>query len=497
MKHFISKKIFLLLIYFFQIVLNKTPFQNIKRPFKPFISVLSPESLKQFEKVPEKKQSKFLQKKEHKPFISVLSPDSMKQFLVEEDDSSKEDIVSFQVKCMYIDDYSIYDISGLGINKFKEGVSAYNETIDDTTIYYNFCYDLKDINIDGCGNVKKRQMVAVTDEKGDKKCHNISKSINKGNKWSKLKNTTDNTTVLKIKVNSEDEYHNIYYMLKCNKTLKRKEKKFIKENSYYYNDKNETVLYFETREACKKADFYIIWKFINDFEFIFALIIIAFGFFNCILGQKLAKYTSFLLTLFAVVVFVLIVSQFILPSGCYYWIIWVMLVIGIILGFTAGYFFFKYHEKFLSFLVGGLGGFLLGEFLFNLFGNLINGNPTLIHILFILICIIVCIVLAYFIRDYIIIFATSFIGAYALIRGISLLLGHFPSEYTVIDLKKRGEKDQLKDLITWRVYVYLAFIIIAFGLSVYIQIKINKKIKKKKEGEEAPDENLNKELKNK
>ena len=105
--------------------------------------------------------------------------------------------------------------------------------------------------------------------------------------------------------------------------------------------------------------------------------------------------------------------------------------------------------------------------------------------------------MAYFIRDYIIIFATSFIGAYAFIRGISLFAGHFPSEYTVMDLKKRGEKDQLNDLITWRVYVYLAFILISFGLSIYIQLKINKKIKKKKEGEEAKDENLNndKELK--
>ena len=85
--------------------------------------------------------------------------------------------------------------------------------------------------------------------------------------------------------------------------------------------------------------------------------------------------------------------------------------------------------------------------------------------------------------------ANSFIGSYALIRGISLFAGHFPSEYTVIDLKERGETAQLKKILTWRVYVYLAFIVITCGLSIYVQFKLKKKNKDKEE-EETPDENL-------
>ena len=499
MKHFISKNRILLLICFFQIVLNKRPPETFKKPIKPFISVLSPDSLKQFEKTSDFNKNKFLQKKEVKPFISVLTPNTMKQFLLEEDaNSEKGTKANFAVKCMYIDEYSLYDISKLGINKFKEGTTAFKEKINNITIFYNFCYNLKgneikDDDIKEKCEEKEKQMFYV--ENG--KCKPFAKKIGKGNTWTKLKNNTDNATVLKIELESEEPNHKIYYMLKCNKNLEKKEKKFIEENSYY-NLNNVTVLYFETREACEKADFYIIWKFINDFDYIFAIIIILFGLFNCILGQRLAKYTSFILALFGLVVLVLFASQFILPSGCDYWIIWVMLALGIILGCTAGYFVFKYHDKFMAFLVGGLAGFLLGEFFFNLFGSLINLNPTLIQILFILICIILSIILAYFFREYTIIISTSFIGAYALIRGISLFAGYFPSEYTVIDLKKRKETDQLKDLLTWRVYVYLVFILIAFGLSIYIQIKINKNIKKKTEGEEAEDENLKpKELKDK
>jgi len=90
-----------------------------------------------------------------------------------------------------------------------------------------------------------------------------------------------------------------------------------------------------------------------------------------------------------------------------------------------------------------------------------------------LICIIISICLAYWLQDAIIIFATSFIGAYTFIRGISLFAGGYPNEFTVIDLKNQGEDGQLKELITWRVWIYLVAIIIVTGLSIFIQFKID------------------------
>ena len=143
-----------------------------------------------------------------------------------------------------------------------------------------------------------------------------------------------------------------------------------------------------------------------------------------------------------------------------------MLAIGAIIGCSLGVFVFQYHDKVLAFLVGGLGGFLLGEFLFNLFGSLIPLNSILVNILFVVVCIIVAMIVAYFLRDAIIIGFTAFIGSYSLIRGISLFAGYFPSEFTVIDLKNRGEDEQLKNLLTWRVYIYLTAILISTGLSM-------------------------------
>lgn len=498
MKTIFSKKILLLILTLFQMISSEDNFKKMEKPFKPFISVLNPETMKKYEEASKKPENKFLSKDEFKPFVSSnphISLDPLISFGEDKNQSTAEiklRDIKFSVKCMLVDDFNLYDISNLGVNFLKDNKRAYNQTINGTNIFYNFCYDLQKIN--GC-NYDKKQMFAVKKEGNTTTCEPLANSINQGNKWNTGKNNSDGSKFLQIELNTDKKNnHKIYYILKCND--KQESLKFYQDRSYYKKEIKkdnettyETVLFFETKEACEKYNFYAIWQFINEYYYIFASLIIAFGLFNCILGCKLAKYTTFLLILFGVVVLSFFLFQFILPSGCAEWVIWVILVVGVIVGCAIGVLVFKYHDKFMSFLVGGLAGFLLGEFLFNLFGNLINANSTLINILFIIISIIVAILLAFWLKDIIIILATSFIGAYSLIRGISIFAGHFPSEFTIIDLKNRGEKEQLDELITWRVYVYLVFIVFTFCLSIFIQIKINKGIKNKK-AREAEDENL-------
>ena len=473
---FIPKEILTLFFICFQIVQNKEPSNGFLKPVKPFISVLNPESLQTYTNS-----------------IKVFTKDADKY--ADKDEKFKQEF-SKSVKCMGLDEYDLYDISGLGINTLKEDKGGYNQTLNTTegegkiNIYYNFCYDLK--KIPGCEGYDKNQILGVIENNGTSTCVPLANSINKGNKWSTWIDTQDNKTFIRIELNTENSDNKVFYKLKCNKDKKM----FFVEGKSYYNKDKKTVLYFETKEACVQFDFYILWKFINDYVAFFALFLIVFGLINCVFGQKFDRITAFLLTLVGTIVLVLFFSQYILPSGCAYWKIWIMLVLGAIIGCVLGYFVWKYHDKIYAFLVGGLAGFLLGEFLFNLFGNAIKGNSTLINILFIIFSIILAIILAYFIRAFIIIIATSFIGSYSLIRGISLFAGGFPNEMTVIDLKKEGEDDQLKELLTWRVYLYLAFIVITCILSIYIQIKFFKKEKNKEEKKkENNDENL--ELSNK
>ena len=84
----------------------------------------------------------------------------------------------------------------------------------------------------------------------------------------------------------------------------------------------------------------------------------------------------------------------------------------------------------------------------------------------------------------------GFIGSYALIRGISLFAGHFPSEFTIIDLANKGEVEQISKFFTWRVYVYLASIAASTGISIIIQYKINKYYEEKESSREFPANDL-------
>ena len=148
-----------------------------------------------------------------------------------------------------------------------------------------------------------------------------------------------------------------------------------------------------------------------------------------------------------------------------------MLVVGLILGTVAGIFAFRHHKTVIAFLVGGICGFFLGQFLYSLFGNRIPVNGIVMNIVFVLVSIGILILITFKLKKEIVIIGTSFIGAYIFIRGISLFAGHFPDEFTIADLVNNGEYEQVKDLLTWHVYVYLTFIVIITILSAIFQFK--------------------------
>ena len=45
--------------------------------------------------------------------------------------------------------------------------------------------------------------------------------------------------------------------------------------------------------------------------------------------------------------------------------------------------------------------------------------------------------------DHAMIFSTSFLGSYALVRGVSCYAGHYYNEFTIIELLKSGAIDQI------------------------------------------------------
>ena len=445
-------------IYIFFFILISLSFNqrliDLEQPIKPFISVLSPESIKAFSK---QEPQKFLPKTEKD------------QIFIDKTISSSEDTlrnISFTVKCMFVDNFSLYDIRDLSKNTLDDP-PYYQATVGGAKLNYNFCYNLKEQG--GC-NSNNVQVAANPDEN----CTKLAGGIGTGNNWQ----VSNETITITLNPVDDNDKNVVKFVLECDSD-KTHTKQTTPVANYSYYQKNvdgklETVLYFKTYEACKQGDFYVIWKFINDFEWIFAIVLIVAGLFEAILGQKLLKPTAFILSCgVSIVVIFVFFMQFLLPSGTASWVIWIVLAIATCIGIPLGYYVAKYDDKFIPILAGGLGGFILGEFLYNLFGNQISLKPLLVNILFILICIAVLVVLSLFLRKLIIICCTSFIGSYIFIRGISILAGGFPSESTIIDLIKAGETDQIKEILTWKVYLYLVSIIVMTGGSIFIQYKIN------------------------
>ena len=471
-----SLKNIIFVILFFYTVCVEEKFVERTEYFKPFISVPTQDSFQQIETNTEGEDN------EHNP-LSFTVEDSLKE--------------AKTVKCMYFDteSFSIYDISGLTANSLddKNDEVAHTKEIDKDgikyTILFNFCYNLKQSS--RC-NFEKKQAFYWKDS-GE--CAVLSDGISDGNEWSLIdakekSNDNENKNYLKIKVRPADG-NQLTYILKCKNDENEKGKfGYFQDPVINVTDgKLNVTLYIESYNACVKADFYFIYEFIMRYKVIFIIILMAFGLFNCLLGRRLSKYTAFILCVVVVTILILIFSQYVLPSGCAEWIIWVMLAVGVILGVTGGVFLFIYHDKVISIVAGGLAGLFLGQLLYNFFGNRIPANGIAINIVFVVVAIGVMIGIAFIFKNFIVIFATSIIGSYCFIRGISLFAGGYPNEITILDLRTEDETEQLDKLLGWEFYLYLSAMVILCGLSIYAQYRINKD-KKDEDDEGAKDANI-------
>lgn len=435
-----------------QVILCKKLIERTE-PFKPFISVLSKESLESFTE-------------NSKKFLSFVEEDSSKKF--EDQAEDKINNISVSIKCFYVDGFNLYNIKNLGLNPLKDTEKCYNTSIDKHTIYYNFCEDIPEDK--GCSPSPRTQVKDFTDEK----CTNLTQRIGAGNKW-----TIINEKIEIVLNHEKDSKDIVKYILECdNDTSHTRQTHPILEKSHYKKDMGngttETLLYFKTHEACPVGNFYVFYKFLVDYKFIFGIILIVAGLFECILGKKLMKITAFILSCAAVIIIVVFFfMQFIVPAGAKDWIIWIILIIAASIGIYLGYVIAKYDDKILSILVGGVSGFFLGQFLYTLLGYKIDVKPLLVNILFVLISIALLIVIALILRTAIIIFCTSFIGSYAAVRGVSFFTEGFPSEITIIDIISAGEDELLKELLGLSVYIYIVSIICLTGIGIFIQYKIN------------------------
>merc|ERR1711957_1073949 len=178
----------------------------------------------------------------------------------------------------------------------------------------------------------------------------------------------------------------------------------------------------------------------------------------------------------------------------------ITLTLTIIVGIIVGILFIKYELKVVvDMAIAGFSGYLLGVFLYNFLFNQISSHPKIVYFSCIVFSIIALEFMVLMFRRFVIILSTSFIGAYSLIRGMSLMLGGFPSEGMVVDLIEKKEWEQLKLLLTNSVYMYLIGMIIFFfagNIIQWVYFKDEKDEKEKKDKENKNKGNLTNESEN-
>ncbi|MCQ2821431.1 MAG: TMEM198/TM7SF3 family protein [archaeon] len=91
----------------------------------------------------------------------------------------------------------------------------------------------------------------------------------------------------------------------------------------------------------------------------------------------------------------------------------------------------KYNKSVLGIILGALSGYFLGKIVFVSFFAEVEWHPNVVQVLTYVVCMAIFIVLAILLMDIIVIISTSFLGAYAFIRGISIFAGGFPNEGTM------------------------------------------------------------------
>jgi|LauGreDrversion4_2_1035121.scaffolds.fasta_scaffold384413_2 hypothetical protein len=202
----------------------------------------------------------------------------------------------------------------------------------------------------------------------------------------------------------------------------------------------------KSQYACPTFSVYSFWTQIVSNKWIVGGLLIGFGIFFCFLGTWFITATQ--------VIAGVLGTWFVLCFLLFYWLqvsissaaFWIIIVVTFLVGLLAGYLLTKVGKFVSAMVLGGFLGYLLTNFLYQLFLYKITSNPMVVYWIAAILLVAGGAVAGYFLTEHLFIIATAFIGGYSLIRGISFMAGHFPDERQVIDLISKGETSQLSQV---------------------------------------------------
>ena len=374
-------------------------------------------------------------------------------------------IKSFDNQCFFIDTdtlsfYSVYELS-VGKGK-KDHVHKINDTHN---LYYDFC-DVLTIN--------KLAQVIIKNEKSETETDITVLSNNEPekNKWKSFKDGViielSNGTIC----NGAENY-SIKYNITCKEKLDE-----LNVKKYEINGCKST-LFIESKYGCPQFSVYNFWKLVHNNKVIFFILLMAIGIFLCFFGKKLIYVTIFIFSsIISVSIIFMFVFNVVLPKGIEVdqTVLGIVFIISFIPGIGIGILIIKYQHFLLACVLGGVGGFFLSIFVYDLLLNHWDAaNKLYLKIIVYIVVIAICIGIGYLTIEHLKIITSSFVGSYSLVRSPTLFLDKFPNETEMADYFT--DKEKLRDLgdnqdVLVKLIIFLICWIFFSILGMYIQYKM-------------------------
>jgi len=269
------------------------------------------------------------------------------------------------------------------------------------------------------------------------------------------------------KKGNELSYYSTTYEIACDKNVAKlniENSQDIKPNSC------SNVIKMRSMLACPNFNRYSLANTIRANAPIFGLILIVFGIYYCWFAYKYIKLTCFLRGV-AIVCFI---SFFVFANNLNVAFssasFWAMLVISILTGLGLGWAIINY-PWIVSSSLGGLLGFIFTELLYQMIASSLTWNPKEVYWIIFSVSVATGLVLGGVFQKHVFIIACGFLGSYAIIRGFAAIENNFPNEQLIFDLIENKEWPQLEILITYKLYLYLIFVIILGFFGVCFQYR--------------------------
>lgn len=197
-------------------------------------------------------------------------------------------------------------------------------------------------------------------------------------------------------------------------------------------DRCHPIFTYTTKYGCPAFSATAIIRYLSAHPTLIGLLLIGFGVLSTFWGKSLFDYTVgllsggvvFMLSLLAMSMFEMLEYLTEEDNDEELYLTIIAFVVSLLLGFLVGYFMYRSGSYFGVITIGTIAGFFLGMQLYNLL--FFETHKLWVLIVIVITSISVCAYASARYSKKIMYFGTSFIGAYSLVRGVSLFLGHFP-----------------------------------------------------------------------